>query len=74
MTTTNNRLKINELQQSTQQARYRAGLIKLDEQFEPWAEYLQRARQTAALYGIAIDDAEAEAALECLFEINPQSC
>jgi hypothetical protein len=30
--------------------------------------------QTAALYGLALNAAEAEAAIECLFEINPQAC
>lgn len=69
-----NWLEIYELQESIQRARYRAGLIKLNEQFEPWSDYLQKAIQAAALYGIPVNEAEAEAAIECLFEINPQSC
>ncbi len=64
----------NSLQQATQRAWYRAGLIKLNEQFEPWTEYLQKAVQVAALYSIAINEIEAEAAIECLFEINPHTC
>lgn len=74
MSTYNNRLEQNELLPSIQRAQYHAGYIKLNEQFEPWAEYLQKAIQTAALYGIPITEAEAEAAIACLFEINPQSC
>ncbi len=64
----------NSLQQAIQRAWYRAGLIKLNERFEPWPEYLQKAVQVAALCGIAINEAEAEAAIECLFEINPHAC
>lgn len=67
-------LEANELQPSIQQAWYRAGLIKLNERFEPWSDYLQHAIQTAALYGIPITEAEAEGAIECLFEVNPKDC
>lgn len=74
MSTHKHWLEANELQQSIQQAWYRAGLIKLDEQFEPWSDYLQHAIQVAALYGIPITAAEAEGALECLFEVNPKDC
>ena len=74
MSTSNKCLKVNSLQQTTQQALYRAGRLKLDEQFEPWSDYLQKAMETAALYGLTINAAEAEAAIECLFEINPQAC
>lgn len=74
MSTHKHLLEINALQQDTQRGWYRAGLINLDEQFEPWVGYLQQAIQTAALYGVRIDATEAEAAIECLFEINPQAC
>jgi hypothetical protein len=74
MFTNNNELEANKLQQSIQQARYRAGILKLNEQFEPWSDYLQTAIQTAAFSGIPITEAEAEATIECLFEINPQAC
>lgn len=70
----NERLAVKNLQPADQQALYRAGRFNLAEQFEPWSELLQTAIQTAALYGIAINEAEAEAAIECLFEINPQAC
>lgn len=67
-------LAVRSIQQATQQALYRAGVINLTVQFEPWAEQLKTAIQTAALYGLVINEAEAEAAIECLFEINPHSC
>lgn len=74
MSLNHDRLAGQSLQPATQQALYRAGRFKLNEQFEPWSDYLQQAIETAALYGLTINEAEAEGALECLFEINPQSC
>jgi hypothetical protein len=74
MSLNHDRLAGQSLQSATQQALYRAGRLKLNAQFEPWSDSLQQAIETAALYGLAINAAEAEAALECLFEINPQSC
>ena len=74
MSLNHDRLAGQSLQSATQQALYRAGRLKLNEQFEPWSDSLQQAIETAALYGLAINAAEAESALECLFEINPQSC
>jgi hypothetical protein len=74
MSLSNERLAVENLQPATQQALYRAGRLNLAEQFEPWSELLQIAIQIAALYGLAISEAEAEAAIACLFEINPPSC
>lgn len=55
-------------------AQYRSGQIKLQEQFENWSEYLDKACGVAASYGINLTVEDAEAAIECLYELNPQQC
>jgi hypothetical protein len=70
MSLSNNRLAVKQLQPATQQALYRASRLNLAAMFVPWSTRLQTAIQTAALCGIPLNEAEAEAAIECLFESN----
>lgn len=48
--------------------------MKLQEHFDNWSAYLEQACDIAASYGIELTHEDAEAAIECLFELNPKSC